>query len=361
MAKSKLHFFYVTIVMLCMTTGMLFAQSTKSVLRAVPSQRDVSIGETVSVVIRATTGASINALSGTLSYSSNLEVVSFSRNDSIVNFWIKEPQIQSRDISFEGVILNPGFVGNNGTVVRVQFRALREGPAFVNFERGSLLANDGLGTNILSGFEDAELMVISRTGIIIEENTGEQEEQKLLTPLPVITEYDEIVGTKGMLRVKGKGAPNELTKLRFEDTSFKTLGEQFILWLQTNKETPADVLVQNNQEGIFEFNSSAQLVAGSYNVTPALVDPEAQVEKPGFGVKVLVKQSPIVRFLVVFINILLLLVPIALLGVIVYFIPWYSRLRMRIIKHKTDLEDQEIHLSEVQLQKKTELVGNIKQ
>jgi len=349
----------VMMVVLCMATGVLFAQSTRVVLRAVPSQRDISAGETVSVVVRATTGTSINALSGTLSHSDNLEVLSFSRNDSIVNFWIKEPQIQAGTISFEGVILNPGFVGNNGTVVRIQFRALREGPAFVNFERGSLLANDGLGTNILGGFENAELTVISRSGIIIEENTS-PEEQTVLTPLPVITEYDEIVGTKGMLRVKGKGAPNELTKLRFEDTSFKTLGEQFILWLQTNKETPADILVQNNEEGIFEFNTSAQLVAGSYNVTPALVDPEAQVEKPGFGVKILVEQSPIVRFLVVFINILLLLVPIALLGVIVYFIPWYSRLRMRIIKHKTDLEDQEIHLSEVQLQKKTDMVGNLK-
>ena len=152
--------------------------------------------------------------------------------------------------------------------------------------------------------------------------------------------------------MKGKGAPNQLTKLRFQDTSFKTLGEQFILWLQTDKETPPDILVQNNDEGLFEFTSGANFVAGSYNVTPALVDPEAGLEKPGFGVKVLVTQSPVVRFLVVFINILLLLVPIALLGVIIYFIPWYSRLRMRIIKHKTDLEDQEIHLSEVELKQK---------
>lgn len=361
MVKNKRSLLLVMMVVFCIAPSVLFAQSTRVVLRAVPSQRDVSVGETVSVTIRAATGTSINALSGTLSHSSNLEVLSFSRSDSIVNFWIKEPQIQTGSISFEGVILNPGFVGNNGTVVRIQFRALREGPASVTFEQGSLLANDGLGTNILGGFENASLTILPSTGIVIEERTEPQEDQAFLTPLPVITEYDEIIGTKGMLRVKGKGAPNELTKLRFEDTSFKTLGEQFILWLQTNKETPADVLVQNNEEGLFEFSTSAQLVAGSYNVTPALVDPEAQVEKPGFGVKVLVKQSPIVRFLVVFINILLLLVPIALLGVIVYFIPWYSRLRMRIIKHKTDLEDQEIHLSEVQLQKKTELVGNSKQ
>lgn len=337
------------------------AQSSQATLRVISTQREVSVGQNVTVAIRVRTDQSINALSGVLRHSSNLEVASFTREGSVVNFWIKEPQRESGLISFEGVILNPGFVGNNGDIVRIQFRALQAGPASVIFERGSLLANDGLGTNILGGFDNASLIILPSSGTIIQESTGgEPDEQKSLTPLPVITEYDEIVGTKGMLRVKGKGAPNELTKLRFEDTSFKTLGEQFILWLQTNKETPADVLVQNNEEGIFEFNSSAQLVAGSYNVTPALVDPEAQVEKPGFGVKVLVEQSPIVRFLVVFINILLLLVPIALLGVIVYFIPWYSRLRMRIIKHKTDLEDQEIHLSEVQLQKKTELVGNIK-
>jgi hypothetical protein len=337
------------------------AQSSRATLRATPSQRDVAVGENVIVSVFVRTDDSINALSGVLRYSSNLEITSFSREGSMVNFWIKEPQRENDRISFEGVILNPGFVGNNGRVVRITFRALQAGPASVTFERGSLLANDGLGTNILGGFENASLTILPSSGIIIEENTGEQlEDQKTLTPLPVITEYDEIVGTKGMLRVKGKGAPNELTKLRFEDTSFKTLGEQFILWLQTNKEIPSDVLVQNNENGEFEFSSPSNFVAGSYNITPALVDPEAQVEKPGFGVKVLVEQSPIVRFLVVFINILLLLVPIALLGVIVYFIPWYSRLRMRILKHKTDLEDQEIHLSEVQLQKKTELIGNSK-
>jgi hypothetical protein len=339
---------------------VMSAQATRSQLRAVPTQRNVRVGETVSIAIRVRADESINALSGVLRHSSNLEVLSFSREGSIVNFWIKEPQRDGISISFEGVILNPGFIGNNGNVVRIQFKALREGTATVTFEQGSLLANDGLGTNILGGFENATLSIIAPSGIVIQENEKALEDQIFLTPLPVISKYDEMVGTKGMLRIKGKGTPRELTKLRFEDTSFKTLGEQFILLLQTNKETPADVLVQNNEEGIFEFTSSAQLVAGSYNVTPALVDPETQVEKPGFGVKILVKQSPVVRFLVVFINILLLLVPIALLGVIVYFIPWYSRLRMRIIKHKTELEDQEIYLSEAQIQKKKELIGSLK-
>lgn len=359
MLKNKILTILIVLTFACIPF-FAHAQSAQAQLRIISAQRDVAVGENISLLVRVRTNDSINALSGSLRFSPNLEVVSFSREASIVNFWIKEPHVLNSRISFEGVILNPGFTGSDGAVVRIAFKALREGTASVIFEQGSLLANDGMGTNILSGFENASFTITPSRGIPLEEGGDFQEDQVSSLPLPVITEYNEIVGTKEVFRLKGIGAPNKFTRIQFDDSSFKTLGEQFILWLQTNKEVPSDILVKNNENGEFEFSSPANFVAGSYNITPTLVDLETQSEKQGFSVKIFVQQSPTVRFLVVFINILLLLVPIVLLGVLVYFIPWYSRLRMRVLKHKTELEDQEIHLAEVALKKKVDNIENCK-
>ncbi|HRH25154.1 MAG TPA: hypothetical protein PLQ20_02350, partial [Candidatus Paceibacterota bacterium] len=74
-------------------------------------------------------------------------------------------------------------------------------------------------------------------------------------------------------------------------------------------------------------------------------------QKPGFGVQLLVNNSKMVRWLVVLINVLALLIPIVCLGVIIYFIPWYSRLRMKILNHKIKLEDERLTLTEKQIKK----------
>ena len=50
--------------------------------------------------------------------------------------------------------MNPGFTGD-GKLVSVTFRNKAGGQAGLNFSSGSILANDGLGTNILSDMGSA--------------------------------------------------------------------------------------------------------------------------------------------------------------------------------------------------------------
>lgn len=95
---------------------------------------------------------SVNAASGIVLFPTDkLEVVSISKSGSIINFWAEEPVFSntSGTISFEGVVLNPGFVGASGKVISVNFKAKKPGLAAVSFSSGSLLANDGLGSNVL--------------------------------------------------------------------------------------------------------------------------------------------------------------------------------------------------------------------
>lgn len=108
----------------------------------------------------------LNAVDGVVSFpTSKLEVTSLSKGGSILNLWVKEPSFSNSagSVSFEGVVLNPGFIGSVGRVITVNFRAKGQGSAPVVFTSGSVLANDGRGTNILSGFGNANYFIGTAT------------------------------------------------------------------------------------------------------------------------------------------------------------------------------------------------------
>ncbi len=103
-------------------------------------------------VIVNTDGKSVNAAEGTLSFNPReLSVVSVNRSGSIFNLWVTEPTFSNSagTISFSGG-LPSGYTGSAGTIMNVTFRAAGAGTARVNFKNGSVLANDGRGTNILT-------------------------------------------------------------------------------------------------------------------------------------------------------------------------------------------------------------------
>lgn len=130
-----------------------------------PAANQEAVGQTFSesVVVNAGSQA-INAVSGTISFPpSTLQVVSVSENASIVNFWATQPSYSnvSGTINFEGVVLNPGFSGSAGNVITVTFIAKAEGQSPIKFTDGSVLANDGLGTNVLSAMANASVSVVS--------------------------------------------------------------------------------------------------------------------------------------------------------------------------------------------------------
>ncbi|USN92151.1 MAG: hypothetical protein H6782_04735 [Candidatus Nomurabacteria bacterium] len=103
-------------------------------------------------VIVNTEGKSVNAAEGTLAFNPNeLSVVSVNRSGSIFNLWVTEPTFSNSagTISFSGG-LPSGFSLQTGTIMNVTFRTKGAGTARVNFKNGSVLANDGRGTNILT-------------------------------------------------------------------------------------------------------------------------------------------------------------------------------------------------------------------
>jgi hypothetical protein len=118
-----------------------------------PSSGSFDVGSTFSVrVLVSSPGVSMNAVSGVVSFPSDkISVISVSKTNSIVNLWVQDPSFSNVQgtVNFEGIVLNPGFAGSNGQVITITFRTTAPGISLLSFLSGSVLANDGSGTNIL--------------------------------------------------------------------------------------------------------------------------------------------------------------------------------------------------------------------
>jgi|GEM_PF-3395823 len=105
---------------------------------------------------------SINAVSGVISFPKDkLNIASISKAGSIVSIWVQEPTFSNTTgtLTFEGIALNPGYNGNFGNIVTINFKGVGIGPAAVKFTSGSVLANDGNGTNVLDNFGSANYSI----------------------------------------------------------------------------------------------------------------------------------------------------------------------------------------------------------
>jgi hypothetical protein len=132
-----------------------------------PASRNYTVGDTFSFTVYVESVAkAMNAVSGSISFPADkIEVVSVSKASSVFDLWVQEPSFSNANgsISFEGIVLNPGFQGNNGNVIRVNARAKAVGSVPIRFSESAVLANDGLGTNILSDVSGASYVFLGES------------------------------------------------------------------------------------------------------------------------------------------------------------------------------------------------------
>lgn len=139
---------------------LISTQSTEAAsLFLSPNSKSVDLGESFSVTVFVSSpDQAMNAAEAVISFPPDkLRVSALSNNASIINLWTENPSFSQSagTIQFSGFVLNPGFTGTNGRIITITFRAVGAGSAPVVFSSGSVLANDGRGTNILTNFGDA--------------------------------------------------------------------------------------------------------------------------------------------------------------------------------------------------------------
>lgn len=145
--------------------ALLPAFSYAATLRVVPSTASVSSGETISVAVSiSSTDQAMNATEGVVTFPTNLlQVASISKSGSILGLWVQEPTYSNTvgTVNFEGIALNPGYQGANGTVLTIVFRARAEGSAPLSIADASVLANDGNGTEILTNTSGGTVSIVA--------------------------------------------------------------------------------------------------------------------------------------------------------------------------------------------------------
>jgi len=117
-----------------------------------PSTGVYTAGQTFSAkVVVNTSGASINAADGTLTFNPKEITVTGISKGSIFNLWTAEPAYSNSNgtITFSGGSPT-GYTGSGGTVINITFKAASAGSPRVSFSKGSVLAADGRGTNVLT-------------------------------------------------------------------------------------------------------------------------------------------------------------------------------------------------------------------
>ncbi len=143
-----------------------------------PKTGSYQIGNNFSVSIFVSSAdVAMNAVSGTLKYPADkLSVTSISKGGTIISLWVQEPTFSngSGSVSFEGIVLNPGYTGSSGKIITINFNAKASGNAALSFSGGSILANDGQGTNILAGLGSGQYQI----------NTSDQEPQAPISTTP---------------------------------------------------------------------------------------------------------------------------------------------------------------------------------
>jgi len=132
-----------------------------------PASGNHNVGDSFTInVLVSSPQESINAVSGVLTVDpSKLQITGVSSSGTKVGLWVQQPSFSksSGRITFEGIILNPGYTGSSAKIISISVKALSEGKASIVFASGSILANDGNGTNVMTGGGGANFTIAAKT------------------------------------------------------------------------------------------------------------------------------------------------------------------------------------------------------
>ena len=141
------------------------AMVSAATLEVSVGRTSVSAGDTIiAAVVVSSPDQAVNAISGQFSFSRDLlTVMSVSKENSIVKLWVQDPTYSNAagTVEWSGVVPNPGWSGLRGQILFVQFRAKQAGDATISFTSSAVLANDGNGTNILTGAIPKTLTILA--------------------------------------------------------------------------------------------------------------------------------------------------------------------------------------------------------
>lgn len=276
--------FSTSILLLTLIYTPIYANAASMVV--LPSTVSRTVGSTFSVAVNLSSpDKAANAASGVVTFPTDkLEVVSISKANSVINLWVQEPSFSNTQgtVNFEGVALNPGFTGSQGTIITITFRTKTAGQADIKISSGSVLANDGAGTNILIGMSGASVLIkeIPPSQDVVQEkpktkakvDVSEAPKKDEITEVdniivvspevPIITYYQEEVEAGEVVKIQGIANPGVDIKI-----SISKAGEsiQQKIVRSTGSGNFVIVIGPVSQPGVYNFTAQAIDEAGNFS------------------------------------------------------------------------------------------------
>lgn len=124
-----------------------------------PSSGSYQLGSKFAITIYvSSTDQAMNASEATVLFPADkLEIISIS-----TVFPVEGPTFSNINgtAHFSGIVLNPGYIGPRGQMATINFLAKALGKADISMTDARILANDGLGTDILTSLGNASFNII---------------------------------------------------------------------------------------------------------------------------------------------------------------------------------------------------------
>ncbi len=169
--------------------GCITQSAQAASLGVSPSSASLRVGETKSFSVTVNSAdQAMNASQGKLTFPADkLQVTSVSKS-SLFKYWTDEPSYSNSNgtVTFGGGLPTPGFKGSGRGVLTVTFRARATGTATLSYTSGTILANDGVGTNILTGYGGATVRIVEATSTNTSPNPTPAQPAPPSTPIPTI-------------------------------------------------------------------------------------------------------------------------------------------------------------------------------
>lgn len=204
--KTK-KFVFISFILGCLILGgSLFIPTVDAATSYFsPSSGNFTVGNIFTVTVSVNTkGVDINNAEGVIRFPTDLlEIVSINKSGSIFSLWVEEPNFSNNagTISFNGGLPTPGYNGASGKIFSAVFRVKKVGTASLLFSSASILANDGMGTDVFAGSGSAnyEFVVAAQT----------TQEQPVTEKVDTTKKVEDSSGVPAMPRISSPTHPDQ--------------------------------------------------------------------------------------------------------------------------------------------------------
>ena len=192
--------FVISLLLLFINFGLLFildnnpVQAAGATLFLYPDKGVYNVGDTFTIkaMVDSGGGLGINATEAVINFNKDYLIVNkINKINSIFELWTTKPTFSNKDgvISFGGGVTS-AYTGANGTIISIDFVALKPGVANISFTSGVVTAYDGKGTNIFSGSGSGKYTLVVKEKVKEKKEIKKPKEQKVskgvLPPAPEV-------------------------------------------------------------------------------------------------------------------------------------------------------------------------------